>query len=317
MHANRIRGFFDGLDSNQPTTEKIPETALEERQHLLRHHVKLVCREMTNGLFVYGSRGGLGKTRIILGTLRQEGILPLVLNGHITPLSLYTNLYHNAGSTVFLDDCDSLYRNLPALGILRSALWGDADDGRLVTYNSSQIDIPSAFQFTGRIIFTANTLPSKNDAFNAVLSRIDVFELDASNDEVVELMFRLSQKGFESMTTAECNEVVSFIADHASTRDLSLRLLEPSYQKFVYARHAGVDWRELVRTQLDQFCRNETDKLTSKVNDLDCLRQVIQDHASVKEQVEAWCRLTQKSRATFFRLKKSLEAEQDGTTPQN
>ena len=55
------------------------------------------------------------------------------------------------------------------LGLLRSALWGSP---RIVTYGSSQLpsDLPPAFEFTSRCIFAANVIPSKNDAFKAVLS---------------------------------------------------------------------------------------------------------------------------------------------------
>ena len=170
-------------------------TSLEERQRLLAHHVRLVARGMANGLCVYGSRGGLGKTKVVLETLREEDVEPLVLNGHITPLSLYTNLCEHPQSVVFLDDCDSLFRNLPALGILRSALWGETNEKRLVTYNSSQLKIPASFHFEGRVIFAINMLPSRNHAFDAVLSRVDQFELDASNEEVLDLMRQLAAQG--------------------------------------------------------------------------------------------------------------------------
>ncbi|MCM2371063.1 hypothetical protein NB063_10625 [Rhodopirellula sp. ICT_H3.1] len=309
MHVNRIHGFF-GNDP-PPPEQTVPETALEERQHLLSHHVRLVCQKLTHGLFVYGSRGGLGKTKIILRVLRQERIRPVLLNGHCTPLSLYTNLYNNSDKVIFLDDCDSLYRNLPALGILRSALWGDSNRGRLVTYNSSQLEIPNSFNFTGQIIFTANNLPSKNHAFNAVLSRVDVFELDASNDDVIEMMYQLADDGFESMSPSQCRMVVHFIADNSASRELSLRILEPSYRKYLYSQQAGIDWRELVMTQLDQFGTQQPSKVDTTVDDLDCLKQVLDDHGTVKEQIEAWCQLTKKSRATFFRLKKSLSTSND------
>ena len=196
-------------------------TALEERQQLLAHHVRLVSRGMANGLAVYGSRGGLGKTRVVLATLKEEGLKPLVLNGHITPLSLYTNLYERPDSILFLDDCDSLFRNLPALGILRSALWGETNEKRLVTYNCSQLKIPSSFFFTGRIVFAINTLPMKNHAFNAVLSRVDQFELTASNEEVLDLMRELAAQGFEELTPADCLQVVDYIAEFSATRELS------------------------------------------------------------------------------------------------
>lgn len=300
--VNRIGHYFHTAQTPKPKT---PSTALEEKQQLLAHHIRIVTRGMSTGLCIYGSRGGLGKTRIVLQTLREELVQPIILNGHITPLSLYMNLYHNASGLIFLDDCDSLYRNLAALGILRSALWGQ-DDGRLVTYNSSQLDIPSSFTFTGQIIFTANILPRKNPAFDATLSRIDVIELDASNQEVIEMMMELASRGFEDMLRPqECHEVVAFIAEFASSRDLSLRLLEPSYRKVLYSREVGVDWRDLVRSQLEQIGR-DADVARPQVNEMACLRQVLNAHASVKEQVEAWCQMTDKSRATFFRLKKKL-----------
>ena len=78
---------------------------------------------------------------------------------------MYMTLYEHPDSVVFLDDCDAMFRNLPALGILRSALWGATRRNRLVNYNSSQLKTPSSFYFKGRIIFAINTLARKNHAF--------------------------------------------------------------------------------------------------------------------------------------------------------
>jgi hypothetical protein len=291
-----------------------PPTSLEERQRLLAHHVRLCARGLSNGLAVYGSRRGLGKTRVVLRTLEAEGVKPLVLNGHITPLSLYTNLYERPDSVLFLDDCDSLFRNLPALGILRSALWGETDEKRLVTYNSSQLKIPSSFYFTGRVIFAINTLPAKSHAFNAVLSRVDQFELSATNDEVLDLMRLLAAQGFDGLSPGDCQEVVSFIAEFSATRDLSLRLLEPSLRKVLYARDAGVDWRQLVASQLHEIGRTAAPRVSdSRTYDMECLRQAVEDYPdSVADQETAFRTLTQRSRATFFRLKKAL-GDQVGT----
>ena len=292
-----------------PMVPHRPPTSLEERQRLLAHHVRMAARGMSNGLAVYGSRGGLGKTRVVLRTLAGEGVKPLVLNGHITPLSLYSNLLEHHQSVVFLDDCDSLFRNLPALGILRSALWGETDEKRLVTYNSSQLKLPASFHFEGRIVFAINTLPHRNAAFQAVLSRVDQFELTASNEEVLEMMRQLAAQGFEqSLTPDECQEVVDYIAGFSATRELSLRLLEPSFRKVVYARTAGVDWRELVASQLHEIGRTAVPKVSdSRTYDLECLRQVVEDYPdNVADQETAFRALTRRSRATFFRLKKAL-----------
>jgi hypothetical protein len=299
-----------------PVVPAVPHrmpTSLEERQKLLAHHVRMTARGMSNGLAVYGSRGGLGKTRVVLGTLREEGVKPLVLNGHITPLSLYTNLCEHPQSVVFLDDCDSLFRNLPALGILRSALWGETNERRLVTYNSSQLKIPASFHFEGRVIFAINTLPARNHAFQAVLTRVDQFELSASNEEVLEMMRELAAQGFEGLSPEDCLEVVEFIAEFSATRELSLRLLEPSLRKVIYAREAGVDWRELVASQLHEIGKTVVPKVPdSRKYDMECLKQIIADDPDdVGAQEAAFRAMCHRSRATFFRLKKTMAATVD------
>lgn len=294
-----------------PAVPHQPPTALEERQQLLSHHVRLVARGMSNGLCVYGSKGGLGKTRVVLATLKKERVKPLVLNGHITPLSLFGNLRERPDSLVFLDDCDAVFRNLPALGILRSALWGETNEKRLVTYNSSQLKGPASFYFMGCIIFAVNVLPKHNHAFNAVLSRVDQFELDATNEDVLQMMRRLAADGFEELKPDECMAVVDFIAEFAATRELSLRLLEPSYRKVMYARSVGIDWKSLVATQLHEIGQTAVapPPITARAYDVDCLKQVMKDFPdNVAEQEKVWRMLTKRSRATFYRLKKTLTA---------
>ncbi len=283
-------------------------TALEERQRLLAHHVRLVARGMANGLCVYGSRGGLGKTRVVLTTLKDEGIEPVILTGHCTPLAMYLALYEHPDSVVFLDDCDAMFRNLPALGILRSALWEGDKGHRLVNYNSSQLKVPSSFHFNGRIIFAVNIIPKLNHAFQAVLSRADTFELSASNEEVLVMLRHLAAQGFEGLTPDECLEVVEFIGEYSASRELSLRLLDPSLRKVLYAREEGVDWRHLVASQLHDIGRTAIPQVSdSRTHDVECLRQVVADFPDdVGEQETAFRAMTRRSRATFFRLKRAL-----------
>ena len=66
--------------------------------------------------------------------------------------------------------------------------------------------MPSSFLFEGRIVFAVNTLPARNHAFQAVLSRVDQFELSASNEEVLEMMRRLA-------AWKECYEQVMAMPD--------------------------------------------------------------------------------------------------------
>ncbi len=291
-------------DTAQVVTEEITLTALEERQNLLAHHVRLIARGMSVGLFVYGSHGGLGKSRTVLRTLADEGISPVLVNSHITPLSLYVTLYHNrAERIIFFDDVDSIFGSMAHLGLLRSALWGDP---RVVTYNSSQLDdLPGSFIFESRLIFCANVIPKRNSAFSALLSRTEIFQLDATQEEVIDLMRSIASGGYETLTPDECHEVVTFIEQNGDDRAISLRLLEPSFRKVVYARSEGLDWRPLVMTQLHTLGRKEdtSRRIDAKAQEVRTLHQATERFPdSVSEQQVFWSRATGKSRASFFRL---------------
>jgi hypothetical protein len=84
--------------------------------------------------------------------------------------------------------------------------------------------------------------------------------------------------------------------------------LEPSFRKVLYAPEAGVDWRQLVASQLHEIGKTAAPKVSdSRSYDMECLRQVVQDYGDVADQAAAFQTLTRRSRATFFRLKKLLE----------
>ena len=110
------------------------------------------------------------------------------------------------------------------------------------------------------------------------------------------MLRQLAAQGFEGLDPDECKEVVDFIAEFSATRELSLRLLEPSLRKVLYAREAGVDWRQLVASQLHEIGRTAVPKVSdSRTYDLECLRQVVDDYPdSVADQEAAFRDLTRR-----------------------
>ena len=279
-------------------------SALEQKQQLLAHHVKMVARKLSHALFVFGSQGGLGKSRTILRTLGEENITPILINSHVTPLSLYSTLFlYRDEQVIFFDDVDSMFSSMAHLGLLRSALWGNP---RVVTYGSSQLpsNLPPQFEFTSRCIFSANVIPGKNDAFKAVLSRCDIFELSALNEEVLALMRCVSANGFHNISSEDCSMVIDYIADNAEDRQLSMRLLTPSLRKLQYARSEGLDWRPLIKSQLQTLGLKQpaTKRLDSKHQDTRLLKDALNRFPDVKDQMTYWCKQTGKSRAGFYRI---------------
>jgi hypothetical protein len=279
-------------------------SALEQKQQLLAHHVRMVSRKLSHALFVFGSQGGLGKSRTILRTLGEENITPILINSHVTPLSLYSTLFlYRDEQVIFFDDVDSMFSSMAHLGLLRSALWGNP---RVVTYGSSQLpsNLPPQYEFTSRCIFSANVIPGKNDAFKAVLSRCDIFELSATNEEVLDLMRCVSSQGFHNISSEDCSMVIDYIADNAEDKQLSMRLLTPSLRKLQYARSEGLDWRPLVKSQLQTLGLKQpaNKRLDSKHQDIRLLKDALTRFSDVKDQMTYWCGKTQKSRASFYRI---------------
>lgn len=288
-------------------------SALEQRQQLLAHHVRMVARKLSHSLLIYGYQPGLGKTRTTLNALREENIDPILINSHVTPLALYSLFYqHREEAVLFMDDVDSIFTNLPALGILRSALWGNP---RIITYNSSQLSatgLPASFEFSSRVIFCVNRVPKNNDCFSAVVSRCDVFCLEATSDEIIDLMRSVASQGFQGIPAADCNTVIDFLAENAEDHEISMRLLGPSLRKWQYARAEGLDWRALVKSQLQTLGRKQqpTKRLDTRGRDLRLLREARKRHPeSVKDQMTDFCTQTKKSRASFYRTLARLREE--------
>jgi len=312
--TNRIRAFFAPPTTvpevkPSPTTDhpKGPRaTSLERKQQLLSHHVRLVALGLTHGLFVAGA-GGLGKSKTIVETLAADGIVPVLVNSYVTPLALFKILFENREDRIiWLDDCDSIYGNLQVLGLLRSALGGQGK--RVVTYSSTQLpdNLPNRFTFNSRIIFCSNAIPKRNEAFLAVLSRVDCFELVASNDEVLAQMKYLARNGYHSLSPKRCEQVIDFIEEFGGTRRLSMRLYEPALKKVIYADAADVEWRDLVSCQLDKLGSLQADDEDddARSQEFELLLEAMEAHDSVKDQQRRWCQATGRSRSSFFRAKR-------------
>ena len=85
----------------------------------------------------------------------------------------------------------------------------------------------------------------------------------------------VSANGFHGLTPDDCAMVIDFIAENSEDRQLSMRLLGPSLRKLQYARGEGLDWRPLIKSQLQTLGRKQqaTKRLDTKSRDLKLLRE--------------------------------------------
>lgn len=290
-----------------------PRTRVEEKQEHLANMVRMIAQSQYHALFVI-SQGGTGKSRTITNVLRDGGQDVETYNSHCTPLQLYRVLYQNSQNdkVIYIDDCDELYKSGPALGILRSALFGQPN--RLVCYNSSTLpsDLPASFETTSRFIFCANKVPKKCPIFDAVVSRCLVFRMDLTNPEIIEQFRVMSENGYPGCPPEAAEEIVDFIEEHGDEKQLSMRLLTPAVRIYKFCTEQGTDWRPVVLAQMQNLGRpvSATKRLSNHEQHERLLLEA-QDKFpdSVADQQRYFCKKTNKSRATFYRALKRLKRE--------
>ena len=292
--------------SHNPTAQlplpfvRHPTTQLEEHQFLLAHFVRLLVQGHSSAFLWPGREVKVSRTRSTRPLL-AEGIKPVLLNSHATPLALYRVLSKNRKAVVWLDDADSIFTSMVVLGILRSALWGQGS--RIITYNSSQLaNLPPSFIFEGRIIVCVNRFPAKNPAFDALVGRCDKFTLTVSREALFEQMKHMAARGHGQLTPDQCLEAVSFIEQNIGTRQLSMRLYELALNKVQYALRAGINWKDLLLCQMTQLGDDQcvAGDRTARELDYDAIYAAIAAFPdNVKAQEANWCEQRGKSRASF------------------
>ncbi len=232
-------------------------TRVEEKQEHLANMVRMIAQSQYHALFV-SSGGGTGKSRTIANVLQEEGQEMVVYNSHCTTLQLYRVLFshaHDSDKILVFDDCDELYKSGQALGILRSALFGQPN--RLVTYNSSTLppDLPARFETTSRFIFCANKVPKKCPIFDAVLSRCLIYRMDLSNAEIIEQFRAMSADGYPGCSSDAAEELIDFIEAHSEEKQLPIRLLTPAIRIFKFCVSNDTDWRPVLLAQMQSLGR--------------------------------------------------------------
>lgn len=281
-------------------------TSLEKKQQTLKNMVKMIGQSNYHALFI-ASNGGTGKSYTITRTLEDEGQDMVLYNSHCTNLQLYRVLFENRNndSILFFDDCDSLYSNAIGLGILRSALYGQPN--RIVTYNSSQLpdDLPTRFETTSRFIFCANSIPKKNPMFDAVLSRCLVYRLDLSNQEIIEQFRVMAADGYPGCPPEAAAEIIDFIEEQGSEKQLSMRLLTPAIRIYKFCTAEGTDWKPVLNAQLQTLGRpaSATKRISNKEKDVRILKEALRKFPDeTLEQCRYFMERTTKSRASFYRV---------------
>lgn len=215
---------------------------------------------------VITGQGGLGKTYTVTKTLAANGYkdasdmmefeigenvnrskMFTMIKGYSTPRGLYRTLYENNRSVIVFDDCDSVLKDPIALNLLKGAL--DSYGKRVISWMAESRDpeLPSSFNFEGKVIFISNLSQDKID--QAIRSRSMMIDLTMTTDQKIERMEYIAKSDefmpeYDLAAKTDAMQLIRELKDDA--KEISLRTLI-SVTKI---RASNDDWKDLATYML-------------------------------------------------------------------
>ena len=246
------------VEATAPTESRF---SINERFGFVSDMVTMLCNGAQASVVVTGP-GGLGKSYTVTKTLEANGFKDIsvldesfevgtkvaknkfiVIKGYSTPKGLYRLLYENKDGVIVFDDCDSVLKDPVSLNLLKGAL--DSYSRRIISWRADikDEDLPTTFEFKGRVVFISNLSSSQID--QAIITRSMAVDLSMTTKQKVERMAHIMNSG-EFMPEANMVHKRDALAliDHLKdkVKELSLRTL---IQVTKIRANAGAKWQNL------------------------------------------------------------------------
>jgi hypothetical protein len=235
--------------------------SINERFGFVSDMVTMLANGAQASVVVTGP-GGLGKSFTVNQTLTANGFKDVstledfavgtviktnkafrVIKGYSTPKGLYRTLYENRDGVIVFDDCDSVLKDPVSLNLLKGAL--DSYSRRIISWRADikDEDLPTTFEFKGRIVFISNLASTQID--QAIITRSMAVDLSMTRKQKIERMRHLLTSGefmpeFDKATKNDAMSLIDKLQD--KVKELSLRTL---IQVTKIRKSAGSNWANL------------------------------------------------------------------------
>ncbi len=252
-----------GMQANavEASTPQESRFSINERFGFVGDMVTMLCKGAQPSVIITGP-GGLGKSYTVTKTLEANGFKDMsildesfevgtktaknkfvVVKGYSTPKGLYRLLYENKDGVIVFDDCDSVLKDPVSLNLLKGAL--DSYSRRIISWRADikDEDLPTTFEFKGRVVFISNLASSQID--QAIITRSMAVDLSMTTQQKVERMRFILQSGEFMPTTAKefKDDAIALIEElQDKVKELSLRTL---IQVTKIRANAGANWADL------------------------------------------------------------------------
>ena len=291
--------------------------SFEAKLQMIRDRVKGVAHGYATGLFIHGP-GGCSKSFTVLETLRQVGANYRLLNSRITGRGLIDELERYPESILVIEDAESMLTDKMAVGVLRSALWGQRPATgtgpieRWVTWTAHRTS--KEVLFVGGIVVISNRPMVDEPELIALKTRVPYLQLQASDNELRAMMRTIATKGYDLggrvMTASECGEVAEHVISESVSlhQPLDLRLLVGAFADYLQwvAGDAAIHWHDLVAGRIRKrppvFQHPVTLSRETRLEaEREIVRSILAAGLSGAVAVTSWKAQTGSSQAAFYR----------------
>lgn len=275
------------------------------------NHIRMTAMGLSYGCIIVG-KGGLSKTHLTLGILKEMNIPFEHLDSYSSSASFYGWVYQNRKKILFLDDVEGLLDDKRAIAYLK-AMTDTYKNRRVKNIIARQQKdkygeyVPDEFFFEGGIVIATNEL-KKNKHIKALLTRIKEIQISLTYKQKINIMEEIIQSNDElypMLNIHHRREVFEFIKLNTDeqTYDLNFRTLKLMYGYYAYslAINDMTMWMNLGKLLLksgDSFFVIKELETNPAFSDL-----------SREEKSKRYIEITGKSRNTYFRDLEKYQAE--------
>lgn len=223
----------------------------KKNRSLVSSNVDILLQSELNSLILC-SPAGLGKTTLIMKTMREKGFVEgedfLYYNSLFTPLAFFQTLDEvnglNKPKILILDDVETLLDNKEIINLLKSATWNSGNNRQVNYMTTSRKVQNTTIYFEGKIIILVNALPDKNPMFRAISDRSLFFEFQLNQAEILDIMKEeMVKKPFQGLSQEDKMKVFNFVKSNVrNDTELSFRTLIKAFNNYLYAPRC---WKEL------------------------------------------------------------------------
>jgi len=204
--------------------------------------VQLLAKEDSFNSLVVKSKCGLGKSYYVDKALETCGKEFVIFKGAISEAKFFEFINENKDKIIVMRDCGNLLRKLTFIDFLKSAT--DLTPIRKISRSnySTHEGVPELIEFTGKIIWELNELPTKNkEDFEAVIDRSIYVELNFSKDDIKDILYQICQNPEEKELTDYIIELGNKIGF-----DLNFRIQKKYIGIYNFCKVEEHDWKEYI-----------------------------------------------------------------------